>query len=243
MYLFTFLACFSNKQQISALETQIQVQQQQIAAQQAHISTLEQQLKDRASDEERVQQREREAQALQREIYSLYDAGNIEEAKSKLEYALKEYGDTKTAYRMNKLQKELALFGKDVPENWGEFDYFQGEWTHNAEALTLIVFWEVWCPHCKNSLPEVQTLYAANKDRGFEVVGMTKLTRDVTKEQAMEFVESNNIQYPILKEDGTVSTYFNVSGIPAAALLMQGKVVWRGHPANVDTQMLNKYLQ
>jgi thiol-disulfide isomerase/thioredoxin len=245
MVLISFLACVTYKYQISALETQIGIQQQQISAQQEQINALEKKV-DQVGDNgnnEPSQEDERKAQELMREVMRLYDAGNIEEAKQKLEYGLQEYGNTKTATRLSRIKKELDVIGKEAPENWGNLEMFQGEWSYNADAVTLVVFWEIWCPHCKKHIPELQNVYQANKDRGLDVVGMTKLTRNATKEEVMTFVTEKEVKYPILLEDGTSSSYFNVSGIPAAALLKDGKVVWRGHPAVVTTHMLDKYLQ
>jgi hypothetical protein len=39
-----------------------------------------------------------------------------------------------------------------------------------------------------------------------------------------------------------VASHFGVSGIPAAAVVKGGKVVWRGHPARLSEQMLKDWL-
>ena len=35
-----------------------------------------------------------------------------------------------------------------------------------------------------------------------------------------------------------MSQHFNVSGIPAAAVVKDGKIVWRGHPARLTDEMI-----
>jgi thioredoxin-like negative regulator of GroEL len=50
------------------------------------------------------------------------------------------------------------------------------------------------------------------------------------------------VDYPIAKETGELSRYFNVSGIPAAAVIKDGKVVWRGHPAQLKEDQLKSWL-
>ena len=47
---------------------------------------------------------------------------------------------------------------------------------------------------------------------------------------------------PIAKEGGAYSSVFNVSGIPAAAIVKDGKIIWRGHPARLDKTMLEGLL-
>jgi hypothetical protein len=39
-----------------------------------------------------------------------------------------------------------------------------------------------------------------------------------------------------------MSDYFAVSGIPAAAVIKDGKVVWRGHPGRLTDDMINAWL-
>ncbi len=56
-------------------------------------------------------------------------------------------------------------------------------------------------------------------------------------------IKENSITYPIAKEDGSMSQYFKVQGIPAAALIYNDKIVWRGNPARLPEQLLKKYLE
>ena len=46
------------------------------------------------------------------------------------------------------------------------------------------------------------------------------------------------------KEDGQkMSDRFGVKGIPAAAVVKNGKVVWRGHPARIKDEMIDGWLE
>ena len=74
------------------------------------------------------------------------------------------------------------------------------------------------------------------------MIGLTKLSRSSTKEKVREFIYENEITYPMAKENGEMSKYFNVSGIPAAAFIKDGTIVWRGHPARITVDMLNSWL-
>ena len=57
-----------------------------------------------------------------------------------------------------------------------------------------------------------------------------------------KFIEEHRLEFPLAKEDGKVATYFGVGGIPAAAIIKEGTIVWSGHPANLTAAVLNKLL-
>ena len=57
------------------------------------------------------------------------------------------------------------------------------------------------------------------------------MSRNKSKEEVMSFLQDKKVSYPNAKENGKLSSHFNVSGIPAAAVVKDGKIVWRGHPA------------
>ena len=59
----------------------------------------------------------------------------------------------------------------------------------------------------------------------------------------VDFIAENKVTYPIAKEQGDeMSKAFNVSGIPAAAVVKNGTVVWRGHPARLDDAKISGWL-
>ena len=122
------------------------------------------------------------------------------------------------------------------------FRQFSGKIGFLSDGTTLLVFWEEWCPHCKREVPKMQALYSGLKDDGLQVVGLTKITRSSTEEKVTSFIAEKEIAYPVAKETGELSQYFNVSGIPAAAVLKDGKVVWRGHPAQLNEAKLKAWL-
>ena len=80
-------------------------------------------------------------------------------------------------------------------------------------------------------LLESQRQYERLRTQGLQVVGLTKRSKSSTEEQVMQLVRDNGVTYPIGKEDSSLSTRFAVRGIPAAAFVRDGKVMWRGHPA------------
>ncbi len=188
-------------------------------------------------------ERERLASQKYGQVNKLVADGKFLEAKTELAALMKDYGDTNSARRASRLQAELSVIGKDTPASLGVEQWFQGDEVDlGSGKATLVVFWEEWCPHCKREVPKLEAVYNKFKDQGLQMVGLTKLSKGSTEEKVMEFIKSNNVSYPIAKENGDASSYFAVSGIPAAAVVKDGKVVWRGHPARLNDAMLEGWL-
>ncbi len=177
--------------------------------------------------------------ALFREANQLVAARKYDEARAKLNQLKNEYGDTPAARSGDKVLREIEVIGKPTGplqvEKW-----YQGQ-TEIGNEPTLLVFWEAWCPHCKREVPKLEELYQKHKGK-MAVIGLTKQTRNITDDQVKSFIEEKGIHYPIAKEaDGAMSRYYNVSGIPAAAVVKDGKVVWRGHPARITEEMIAEW--
>jgi len=189
-------------------------------------------------------QLESEAQAAYSKINSLVSDGKFPEAKKEMAAFMSKYGSTNTARQARRLNAELSVIGKDTPAKWGIEKWFQGESEIDltSDKTTLLVFWEIWCPHCKREVPKMQQLYSTMKGDGLQVVGLTKLSRGKTEAEVQTFIDEKEVGYPIAKEDGTISSYFSVSGIPAAAVVKDGKIIWRGHPARLSEAMLKGWL-
>jgi len=133
--------------------------------------------------------------------------------------------------------------GKATPEGWFIEKWYQGESEVDLDGPpTLLIFWESWCPHCRNEVPKMQKFYEKFGARGLQVVGVTRITKTATEESVKEFIAGNDVSYPMAKETGALAEYFNVKGIPAAAVVKDGKIVWRGHPIRVTEKLLESWL-
>ena len=136
--------------------------------------------------------------------------------------------------------REAAVVGKEAKlevESW-----LQGEGTLDGHKATLLVFFETWCPHCKRELPELQAEYEALKGEGLEIIGITRLTRDTSEADLQAFIDAGGLTYPIAKDDGATGSHYEVSGVPAAALVKNGKIVWRGGAGALNSEMLRASL-
>ncbi len=197
-----------------------------------------------AADDEGDPAAEEAAQKLYAEITELVKNGDLTQAKAKVEILNSQYGSTKTARRAKKVAAELEVIGKPAPTALTIDRWFQGEGEVNIASgqPTLLVFWEEWCPHCKREVPNLNETYGKYKGQGLQVVGLTKITRKSSEESVAAFIAEKGVTYPIAKETGDMSSYFNVSGIPAAAVVKDGTIVWRGHPARLTDEMIQGWL-
>ena len=180
------------------------------------------------------------AMALYKEAAELASQGKTEEAKAKLTELDTKYPTSRAAQAGKRLMAELSVVGKDIADLQVD-EWYQGKASLADSKATLVVFWEVWCPHCKREVPKLEETYTKYKDKGLGVVGLTKLSRGKTPEEVKTFITENKVSYPMGKETA-MSEFFGVSGVPAAAVVKGGKVVWRGHPAQVNEEMINGWL-
>lgn len=125
-----------------------------------------------------------------------------------------------------------------------EVDPFEGaRWLRgetDADGLQLVVLWELWCPHCKRELPKLEAVSEAWKERGLTVSALTRLTRNVSEADALSFAEEQGTTFPIGVTTDAIPRALGARGVPAAALVHDGVVVWSGHPAQLGGSTLDE---
>lgn len=243
MFLSLILACVPASTHKMLIE-QNQALQAEVASSRAELAACEDNLS-RAQNAHRNQEQadakaEEAANALYSQANDAMGRGDVDAARQALDELQKNYGDTRVASRASRLAKELAVVGMTAPPV--EVDYwFQGSVDVNS-GTTLVVFWEAWCPHCRRELPNLDETYERLGPEGLKVVGFTKITKSSTEASVRDFIAENEIGFPLAKETGTLTTAYSVSGIPAAAVVKDGVVVWRGHPARLSDETLRGWL-
>jgi thiol-disulfide isomerase/thioredoxin len=227
------------QQQVLRLEDQVRALEAKLKALENRFREVETKAAAQASSAN-----EPVAQALFADAQRLIGEGNYTQARTVLEELQTKHPATKAANQSRTLYSEVQVVGMDMPKDPGISKWFQGEKDVelSGKKTTLIVFWEEWCGYCKREVPKLQALYESYKDDGLQVVGLTRLTRGATEEKVKAFITENKLQYPIAHENGSMSEAFKVSGVPAAAVVKNGKVVWRGNPATLSEEMLKRWL-
>lgn len=186
-------------------------------------------------------QREEDAEVLYTQLARAMEKQNYEDARAIVETLVTDYANTQAGQAARYMAESLAVIGTEV-DTFPDLEWIQGKRAENPKA-TLLVFFETWCPHCQREVPKLEGLHTALGERGLEVLGLSKLSRGTTQEDMAGFIKTHGLTYPIAVENGDASELFGVSGVPAAAIVQDGVVVWRGHPATLDTQMVDDLLK
>lgn len=117
--------------------------------------------------------KEEAAGVLMKEASELLKVNDYAAAKPKLEQLIKDYGDTKAGKAADRQYKEVGLIGTPAAAIEAA-SWYQGKGDYSAAPVTLMVFWEIWCPHCKKEMPELAEREAELKKKGIQIVGFTK---------------------------------------------------------------------
>ncbi len=130
------------------------------------------------------------------------------------------------------LLKKIALLEAPAPEfetqdldgNAVKLSDFKGK-------IVLLDFYAGWCGPCRTEMPNLRTLYAKYKDRGFEILGVSL---DRTLDDAKGYVKGGGIKWTCTwKEPGGWKTpaakQYGVTSIPAVFLIgKDGKIIETG---------------
>jgi thiol-disulfide isomerase/thioredoxin len=186
-------------------------------------------------------QNDEAAIALYREANEAFRADKTDEAKKLFTKLVEEYKGTRYAQAGQRMLDQLNVVGKTIDQVEVE-EWYVGQTNIDEGKATLLVFWEVWCPHCKREVPKLQATYEKYNPKGLNMMGLTKLTRGKTQDDVKAFIDEQGVAYPMGKESGAMSDFFGVQGVPAAAVVKEGKVVWRGHPAQITDAMIEDWI-
>ncbi len=89
--------------------------------------------------------------------------------------------------------------------------------------IVLVNFWATWCPPCREEMPLFEEVYRKYKDKGFEILAVST---DTSAEAVRKFVKEFKVSFPVLMDDGKVSTSYGIQGLPTSFLIdREGKVI------------------
>jgi cytochrome c biogenesis protein CcmG/thiol:disulfide interchange protein DsbE len=103
----------------------------------------------------------------------------------------------------------------------------EGKTVHLADyrgKVVLLDFWATWCDPCRLEIPWFIEMQRKNKDRGFEVLGVSM--DDEGWEVVKPFMKNIGVNYRVLiGNDQTTEMYGGVDALPTTFLIdRQGKI-------------------
>ena len=95
---------------------------------------------------------------------------------------------------------------------------YRGKWV-------LVNLWATWCPPCLEEIPDLISLYNANKD-SLLVIGLS-VDAPAAKKSVLDFIKKKNITYPIVLGDYNMASQIGeVEGLPTSYIFdPTGKLV------------------
>jgi peroxiredoxin len=78
--------------------------------------------------------------------------------------------------------------------------------------VVLLEFWATWCPPCRASIPGIEKLFNAYKDKGLVVLAVS--LDEGGWDPVKSFISSNGMTYTVLKGNDDVSASYQVRTIP-----------------------------
>ncbi|MCX7750408.1 MAG: redoxin domain-containing protein [Candidatus Bipolaricaulota bacterium] len=92
--------------------------------------------------------------------------------------------------------------------------------------VVLLDFWATWCGPCMEELPKLLELYAAHRDQGFEIVGVSL---DTSERDLRAVITDRRIQWPVAFTgktwDNPLAQVYRVYQIPTTYLLDRNGII------------------
>lgn len=85
-----------------------------------------------------------------------------------------------------------------------------------SAKLTMINFWEPWCGPCVKEMPDLELLYEAYKEKGFQIIGVYSETH--MESEVAGILKNKNISYPILNYTDEFAR-FNTGYVPTTVFV------------------------
>jgi cytochrome c biogenesis protein CcmG, thiol:disulfide interchange protein DsbE len=94
--------------------------------------------------------------------------------------------------------------------------------------VTVVDFWATWCAPCRVSMPRVQSVWREYRPKGVDLYSVD--TDDPGARRAAEvreFLQQNNLEFPVVLDDGSATSAFSVAGLPTMVVVgRDGNVLW-----------------
>jgi thiol-disulfide isomerase/thioredoxin len=118
--------------------------------------------------------------------------------------------------------------------------------TRSGAAATLIHFWGLSCPLCKEQMPTVRRWIEQFGPRGLRVVGVhTPLVRDDQDEVKVErMVQTLDLHHPIaLDQEGAVAAAYKVDAVPTYFVFDRNRLLRYRHTGYQSERPIERMIE
>ena len=129
----------------------------------------------------------------------------------------------------------MLLMGVDINGNDLNLNALQ-------DKVVLLQFWGTWCPHCKEEIPLLISLYDKYHKAGLEIIGVNTGVKGDDERKVKQFIdtttfEGKKIPWTILheglgerKNKTTLTKYYGIDELPVLILIGRNGKVLNLHP-------------
>ena len=118
-----------------------------------------------------------------------------------------------------KADSKLGMIGKPAPDfSATDIDGNPISLKDYHGKVVLLYFWATWCGPCIGNMPIVKKVYDANRDFGFDVIG---INRDTEESDMFEYLNVCSLPWRQIYDgkEGPLKKLYRVSGMPSKWLI------------------------
>lgn len=178
----------------------------------------------------------------------IYSYNNYKPA-NELEALLNQFDSSiRNCYGLSQMQHKIDLVkGCEIGQPSPDFELknLKGESIKLSSLrgkYTLIDFWASWCGPCRQEIPNLKKVYAAYKDKGLQLIGVSLDNSDTAWRKA---VEEEQLDYLQLNDPKNITgKLYNFSGIPFIILISPEGIILEKELRGAEVQeKVAKYIK
>jgi thiol-disulfide isomerase/thioredoxin len=141
----------------------------------------------------------------------------------------------------------VTLSATAAPEDWVGKAFPPMNVAHHGTVpdtkgkALLVEFWATWCGPCRESIPHLNELHGKFGSKGLIILGLT----DEDQGTIAKFRKKQPMDYAVATDrSGRLNRTFGIKSIPQAFLVgKDGKILWSGHPLQLDESAIRNALR